>query len=244
MRFLLLFVVAILGYAESIKVTYDVEFGIFGKIGTAYATLEKNNAQKTYKISLNAGTNGMIKSLSGDRREYFYSRGKIVGDLLVPELYTHEVRRNKNGKIRTERKIFAFDHAKKSVHYTQYKGYDNDIKQTKNENLSYYARNDLLSLFFNFAKFDNGKASMSLQAVGAKNENGRIDIMVPSGKDANALKKELKSNFKPYVVFINQKIFSSSSGELHLSLNEKGYANKAILKDVLLFGDITGTLRE
>lgn len=233
-----------LAFCESVSVKYAVKFGIFGEIGVADATLVRNEHNKTYEITLDARTTGLTNSISGNRREYFYSKGKIVGDLLVPDLYTHEVNRNKKGKERIDRKIFTFDHKNKVVNLKREKGYKGEnLNITPDEKLRYYAQDDLLSLFFNFSKLKYTGDKFFATAVGAKNENGRIDIIIPQDKRKTDIQKELKTKFDPYIVYINQKIFSSSKGELYLSLNENGHANKAILKDVLLFGDITAELK-
>lgn len=245
MRFLaVLLILANLAFCESVSVKYIVKFGIFGEIGVADATLVKDEATKTYEITLDAKTTGLTNSISGNRREYFCSKGKIIGDLLVPEIYTHEVSRNKKGKERIERKIFTFDHTNLVVNLKREKGFKGEeLEITSNQKLEYFAQNDLLSLFFNFSKLKFSGDKFYTTAVGAKNENGRIDIVIPQNEQKIAIKKELESEFDPYIVFINQKIFSSSKGELYLSLDERGYANKAILKDVLFFGDIIGEIK-
>ena len=231
-----------LAFCESVSVKYAVKFGIFGEIGVANATLKKDEAKKTYEITLDAKTRGLTNSISGNRREYFHSKGKIVAGMLLPDIYTHVVNRNKNGKERISRKIFTFDHAERAVSLKRESGYKGAKMDITNEPLGYYAVNDLLSLFFNFSKLQHSSNKFYTTAVGAKNENGRIDIIIPQDKQKTAVQNELETEFDPYIVFINQKIFSSSKGELYLSLDENGYANKAILKDVLLFGDIKAEL--
>ena len=238
------FLIPNLAFAENISVKYAVKFGIFGEIGVANATLVKDEAKKTYEITLDAKTTGLTNSISGNRREYFHSKGKIVGNTLVPDIYTHEVNRNKKGKERISRKIFTFDHANLAVNLKRESGYKGEKMDISNEKLGYYAQNDLLSLFFNFSKLQHSSNKFYTTAVGAKNENGRIDIIIPQDRQKTAVQNELESEFDPYIVFINQKIFSSARGELYLSLNERGYANKAILKNVLLFGDIRAELLE
>ena len=237
------FLIPNLAFCESVSVKYAVKFGVFGEIGVADATLIKDKAKKTYEITLDAKTTGLTNFISGNRREYFHSKGKIVAGMLVPDIYTHEVNRNKNGKERIDRKTFTFDHANSAVNLKREKGYKGEkLEITADENLGYYAANDLLSLFFNFSKLQHSSNKFYTTAVGAKNENGRIDIVIPQDKQKTAVQNELGTEFDPYIVFINQKIFSSSKGELYLSLDENGYANKAILKDVLLFGDIKAEL--
>ena len=140
-----------LAFAESVSVKYAVKFGIFGEIGVANATLVKDEAKKTYEIALEAKTTGLTNSISGNRREYFHSKGKIVAGMLLPDIYTHEVNRNKKGKERISRKIFTFDHANSAVNLKRENGYKGEKMDISNEKLGYYATNDLLSLFFNFS---------------------------------------------------------------------------------------------
>lgn len=97
--------------------------------------------------------------------------------------------------------------------------------------------------FFNLKnkipKYEKEK-DYELKAVGANKTKGQINIIIPNKKI-----KELKTeNSNHLIAYINQKIFGSARGELFLSLNKEGFCNKAILKDVLLFGDIVGEMVE
>ena len=85
----------------------------------------------------------------------------------------------------------------------------------------------------------NSGAAASASSSGADTKTGTTDVNF-KGHGAGTDKQAAAI----YVVFINQPIFSSSRGELHLSLNERGYADHAVLKDVLLFGDIRARLVE
>lgn len=245
MRIGIIFLFVSFAFCQDISVKYVVKFGIFGEIGMAEARLKTDEINKTYEIILEAKTTGLTNSLSGNRREYFNSKGRIVNSFLIPNIYVHEVNRNKKNKEKIERKTFTFNHDNKIINLKKEKGFKNEtLEITTDENLDFYTQNDLLSLFFNFSKLNKVGNKFYTTAVGAKNENGRIDIIIPQDNEKIAIQEELQSQFDPYIVYINQKIFSSSRGELYLSLNEKGYANKAILKDVLFFGDIVGELIE
>ena len=244
MRIVIVFAIFLnLSFCQTVQVKYGVEFGIFGEVGVANATLSKD--ENSYEITLDAKATGFTNSLSGKRREFFYSKGKVYNGVLVPDFYKHEVYRTKSGKNRIDRKIFTFNHDEKSVHFVREKGVQNEkIEKVSDEKLGYYARNDLLSLFFNFSKMKIPQNKFSLSAVGAKNENGKIDIIIPQDRQKLRVQKELETQSNPFIVFINQKIFSSSKGELYLSLDKNGYASKAILKDVVFFGDIVASIKE
>lgn len=227
--------------AEILTANYNISYGIFGSFGHAKAVLKQDG--QSYEISMEAMTDGIAKTLSGNRREIFKSRGFIENGVFVPNIYTHDVFRKKKGKIRHEIKVYEFNHTAREILYQKRK-YDDDLMLSKNsEILKYYTKNDLLSLFFNFKNLAPNKPKFKLTAAGANEKDGQIDVIKPQNKILTKFSKEL-GNGEIFIAFINQKIFSSERGELHLLLNEHGIAKKAILRDVLLFGDIRAEIAE
>lgn len=228
--------------ASEVEALFEISFGIFGKVGEAKTRLIRHENNSTYEIYMDAKAVGAIDKLSGERREYFYSTGEIYKDYFLPHKFIHKVERNKKGKRTLKDKIFDFNQRKQEIHFSKFKGdTKSGLNKTDDEILPYYAQNDLLTLFFNFSKVKPvGLDRFSLIAAGANDKDGRVDIFIPKGDKKAKLQKSLGTKFQPYIAFINQNIFSSNKGELHLSINEKGYTDKAILKDVLLFGDIEG----
>lgn len=236
-------------FANTINIKYKISFGIFGKIGEAHASLKTNENNQTYEINLFAKTTGLAKSLSGNRQEHFTSKGVIFNDkkfknYLLPSIYIHEVKRKKSGKIKIDKKVFNFNHLKKEVILTRYRSFGDKSEKPQVKIFDYYAQNDLLSLFFNFEKFNVKKNHFALSAVGANKKDGRVDIVKTQDRQKKQVQRYLDTKLNPYIILINQKIFSSKRGELYLVLNEKGYAKKAILKDVIFFGDIVGEIDE
>lgn len=255
-------------FSETISAKYEISFGVFGAVGSANTRLVRQGDR--YEIVMDAVAQGVAGSLSGQRRESFRSKGRVVAGLLMPDLYVHEVSRKKGKTTKNERKTYAFDYARKTIKFQKFKGTGGELQLVSDEILPYFATNDLLSLFFNFSKIPHSGDKFFVRAAGAKSADGRIDIERPRGSAAANIASELgvvppsdadtnssaAASAKPsehgtdkqaaaiYVVFINQPIFSSSRGELHLSLNEHGYADRAVLKDVLLFGDIRARLVE
>lgn len=240
----LAFIFANFVFSSEISATYNVKFGIFGKVGEAKTKLIKYENNATYEIYMDAKTTGLANSLSGDRREYFYSYGTIYKNYLIPKFYTQETRRNKKGKQIISKKNYEFDEISKKIKFLRYKGDDKSLEKTDERILDYYSQNDLLTLFFNFSKIKTTHLHFALVVAGAKDKDGLIEIKIPQDKQKSRLQKELNTKYQPYIVFINQRIFSSKRGELHLALDENGYATKAVLKDVILFGDIVGELKE
>ena len=66
-----------------------------------------------------------------------------------------------------------------------------------------------------------------------------MEVIIPGRDERADYEKDLGKGAAWYLTaIIHQKIFSSSKGELILSIDEAGITQKAMLKDVMMFGDI------
>lgn len=247
--FLLLFS---FGYSQTLEANYKVSFGIFGEVGIAKAILHVRN-DLSYEINMYAKSTGFAAFVSGGREEWFSSIGKVSSNgILIPQEYKKIVQRKKNLAtfehqklvIKKDVNIYTFNHLEKKVTLFKEKSEDNTVVSVAEEELEYYAKNDLLSLFFNLKNlFHSEFQTQTLYAVGANKKDGRIDI--EPIKNKKKLQKELSWKEGVYLkVTINDKIFSSQKGELLVNLNDASIAQNALLKDVLFFGDIRGKLIE
>ena len=69
---------------------------------------------------------------------------------------------------------------------------------------------------------------------------GNIFGVMINNEDLEEIKSLMEIETDSFLrVKINQKIFSSSEGEMIINIDKNNNCNKVILKDVLLFGDIT-----
>jgi hypothetical protein len=255
MRIILLFLLLVASiFAKDLNATYKVSFGIFGQIGIAKTSLHMED--KRYKITVHAKSTGFASFVSGSREEWYESKGKITDGLFVPDTYEKIVQKKVNvskafsdeSKTETNKYvlIYAFNHKTKTVIATKIKTQGKE-KSEHSEKVKFYAKNDLLSLFFNFKTlFPNLdiKKRHILHAVGANKDTGKIDIFPLSKKDFSDLISGDLTNLKLMKVILSDKIFASKKGELYLGLNKRGLCEKAVLKDVILFGDIRGELIE
>ena len=206
-------------------------------MGQAHTSLNKNTDH--YEIKVEAFTQGFAKFLSNNRQEVYESKGKVIGDILYPLEFKKVKSTNRYHKT----KKYIFDHKNKKVFL-----YKNDFNKDTNETSSseeefgYYAKNDILSLYFNLIniiKYED-KSHMVFYAVGAKENDGKVDIIKPDSDDLIQIKELMELDKDLFLqVRINQNIFSSSDGEMIINIGNDNICNKAILKDVLLFGDIT-----
>jgi hypothetical protein len=231
----IIFVFVILSEVLSAKVitaTYEVSYGIFQTMGIADARFETRD-DDTYSIRIEARTTGIAKVLSNNRVEVYESHGTIINGKLVPNKHI-KIRRT-NSKKTT--KLYTFDHGKKTVLKEVIEGKGRGDKEPND----FYAPEDILSLFFNVKQYMKLRQNQVLYAIGANKNNGRIDVVFPKGKELEKVARELEIEDGVFVkVILNDRIFSSANGELLINLDEDGLCEKAILQDVLLFGDIVG----
>ncbi|MGD9655196.1 MAG: DUF3108 domain-containing protein [Sulfuricurvum sp.] len=217
--------------AKTLSASYEVSFGVFQTMGIADARLELNDDQ-TYRIRIDARTTGLAKVLSNNRTETYESRGIVRDGKLIPNLYTKVRKTNSSVTVKT----YTFDHPNKIVWKETLKHEDRSKEQNE-----FYASEDILTLFFNIKYYMKTPQNLTLYAIGGNGKDGRIDILYPRGKALETVKKTLDLQSGDFLqVVLNDRIFSSANGELQINLASDGLCEKAVLEDVLLFGDIVG----
>ncbi len=79
----------------------------------------------------------------------------------------------------------------------------------------------------------------TLTAVGAERQKGTVKVYIPKESELKRYKKTLgEGDYWYMTAIIYQKIFASNKGELMLAVGKDGVAQKAVLKDLILFGDL------
>ncbi|MDD5717869.1 MAG: DUF3108 domain-containing protein [Sulfuricurvum sp.] len=221
--------------AKVLSASYEVSFGIFQTMGTADARFELNDDQ-TYKIRVEARTTGLAKALSNNRIEVYESVGTVKNGKLIPSSYM-KIRKNNSKK---NVKLYTFDHINRIVWKEVSETKEGKEHKDKDQN-EYYAQEDILSLFFNLKNYTNLRQNQAFYAIGGNKTDGRIDVVFPKNKELVSIKKVLEKDDGDFLkVILNDRIFESANGELFINLNNEGLCEKAVLADVLLFGDIVG----
>ena len=254
MRIIMFFILfSISLFAKDITAIYRVSFGIFGQIGMAKTSLHVEG--KRYKITIEAKSTGFAAFISGDRVEHYESEGYVKDGFLIPDVYEKIVKKevsedDDNGENRTIIKKYLlrydFNHKNKVITATKIKTRGKQKSEVVKK-LKYYANNDILSLFFNFKKLFPAlelKKQHILHAVGAQKNTGKIELLPLDKKEFSKLMDIKSKNLKFLKVILRDKIFGSKKGELYLALDKNGFCEEAVLKDVILFGDIRGKLIE
>lgn len=232
--FVLIFISQLV-HAKTVGAIYEVSFGVFQQLGIATASLNINNDQ-SYVIRVDAKTLGLAKVLSNNRREIYESEGIVKNGRLIPSTYS--ILRTTNSKW--AKKIYTFDHAAKTVWKETIRRSGSEEERSREAN-EFYASEDILSLFFNINHYAKKRENVYFTAVGANKEDGRVDVVFPKNAQLDEMKNTLGLQDGEFVkVILNDRIFSSEKGELLINLDSEGLCEKAILEDVLLFGDIVG----
>lgn len=245
MRTIIIFIFLFTGLFADVSARYTISFGIFGQIGIAQTTLHVSE-DKRYEISVHAYTTGFAKAISGARQEWYTSRGSIDdAGIFVPDVYEksvqREVFRDDARILKKDIKRYIFLHPLHQVIVEKIKQNDQAIHSEMLQN-EFYAPNDLLSLFFNFKSLLPSldvKERIVYVAVGANKKDGKIELNPL--EYPKAARDDLGwSGGHLLRVLIRDDIFSSANGALLLRLDDDGFAQNAVLKDVLFFGDIRG----
>jgi len=222
--------------AETIEVKYKVEFGIFGEIGIAKAKLTKD--KDSYIIDINLESTGLAKTLSKGRKERHISKGHIENGIMVSDLY--QIIKH-YGSHMTDI-VYEIDHDKKEVVKKSKKWKGEKLYKDKTEIMKNYAKDDLLTLYFNLSSYIKDRTKSKdyrFEAVGAEKQDGFVDVHIPNAKELIEYKEMLGKDSNWYArAIIHQKIFSSDRGELLLGVDKDGITKKAVLKDLILFGDV------
>ncbi len=225
----------------SIDAEYDISYGFFGTIGTAVANLKVEKG--TYKIKLIAKSTGLAKLISGNRIEIYESTGVIENGKLVPNIFIS----NKKRATKIDIKRYLFDHENKSISAISTRIHDGQKRDNKTL-LPYYADEDILTLFFNLKHYlgENFllKEDKKLFAVGANDKNGMVNLLFIDKNRRKDLAQLLEKPNHILALVLNKRIFASQKGEMYINLNNDGICISAILKDVVMFGDIRGKIRK
>jgi len=223
--------------AETIKADFKVEFGIIGEIGIANAVLTKDD--NYYEIDVKLKATGIADTLSGGRKEHHVSKGHIENGMMISDYY--QVTKSNGSKMTT--KLYTINHEEKTV-TKEYKRWKNGKLTTdKTETLDFYSPDDLLSLYFNLnQKITNRKEAKeyTFNAVGAEKQQGTVEVAIPEQSELKEYKEMLGESADAWYAkaIVHQDIFSSDKGELLLRIGDDGLTQKAVLKDLIFFGDI------
>jgi len=229
----LLFILSHFAYAEVLRLNYKATFGIFGVVGTIENKIERD--EKIYRIDTTVKLLGLAKILMGGQTERYISKGHIEDGFMVCD--TYETKSVKKEKV-IEKK-YSINHKEKYVFKHYRKWINGTLVKDNKKRLSFYAKDDLLTLYFNLGHAIKEKGKKYIfNAVGLEKQKGKVQITVPSDMNNASYKKDLGGGAALYAkALIVQKNFRKKKGDILLAVAKDGFIQKSVIKDILLYGD-------
>jgi len=222
-------------FAEAFHANYNATFGVFGTVGSIHNVVTQN--KHTYKIETTVKLAGLAKIIMGNQTEHYISTGHIVKGMMISDDYTMISTKKDKKKI----KDYHIDHKHKDVTKRYRKWVNGKLIRDEKHTLHFYAENDLLTLYFNMNHAIKTKGKVyTMKAVGLEKQKGVVKVTVPTDAQENSYKKDLGPTADWYAkARIVQENFRKNSGDILLSVDSDGFIKKAVIKDILMFGDAT-----
>ena len=230
---------------------YDVNIGMFGKIG--YIDLIVKEDKNSYEIKVIAKTIGTVATLTKDREELFTSKGKIVDGKYVPDVFIKTRTTNYKNRVQT----YVFNHEIKEIVMTQnnselvsstnfdpiafklVKKYSTE-ESTKVKVLDRYNANDVLSAYLN-AKISCNKNAKDypLLAVGAKNHENNVILTFLEGVDkTDAIASFSNDTSDVYNLHVEPTDKDKTIVDILIAFDNDGHMKEAYLGDIFWVGEV------
>ena len=222
-------------HSKVIKIDYVGTFGIFGKVAMLKTKIKKTS--KRYELVTDMELLGMAKLVLKNQDEQHISKGRIIKGLMVSDTYTVK----KTSKNKKSLKEYKINHKLKNVTKRVREWKKGKLVKDKKETLKFYARDDLLTLYFNLNNAIKNKKegnSYLFKAVGLEKQEGKAYITIPNKKELPTYQEDLGDSALRYAkILIHQKNFRKKKGDILLSVSQDGFIEQSVIKDVLLYGD-------
>lgn len=179
-----------LGASDAVTTRYKIMLSLFGKVGEAAITVAERGDE--YLMTVEDHATGLAAAISGDERDRFVSRGRIVDGRYVSDRF--ELCQVNNKTVETN--LYLFDHEAKTV--TRFQDKNETVTETefsainmrfedvtrqkiKKERkvLDFYSENDALSVVLNFPKILRSAKRVEIKPVGLAKKDRRIVISRP-----------------------------------------------------------------
>jgi len=238
--------------AQDFTTRYDVNVGMFGKVG--YADISLQEDATSYEIKLVAKMTGTAATLTKNRVETYISKGKIVNGEYLPEtFYKIRTTDDKNKEL-----IYTFDYVNKTislnettqetVHGTQFDASSFKIidttevkKSSSSEILENFVSSDILTTYLNTRRSCNAEQkNYDLVAIGARNDRNNITVSFLD----DVQKAEVNSSFSAdvgniYNLHVQPIDKDKTTVDILMAFDNDGLMKEAVLGNVFWIGEIS-----
>jgi len=196
--------ISLFAFTSIKELKFEGGISIYGKVGVVDLTLEENFDEQTYKIFAKASSTGIVKTLSGNRKDIFISEGTIKDNIYIPTKFTRKTFKNNYEKVT----IYLFDYTNNTVlrertitknliessfDFIQMKYIETKkvVVQKSSENVKLY-KNDFLSLYLNMQKGNLKKGQINYVDKKEKDtlflvNNNHVKVQKNHGSDKYSL---------------------------------------------------------
>ena len=238
--------------AQDFTTRYDVNVGMFGKVGYADISLQEDTS--SYEIKPVAKMTGTAATLTKNRIETYISKGKIINGEYFPEtFYKIRTTNDKNKEL-----VYTFDYVNKTIrlkettietiHGTRFDASSFKIVDTtevkrssSSEVLENFVSSDILTTYLNTQRSCNAEQkNYDLVAIGARND--RNDITVSFLDELQ--KSETNSSFSAdvgniYNLHVQPIDKEKTTVDILMAFDNDGLMKEAVLGNVFWIGEIT-----
>ncbi len=217
------FIATLIAFSTAIfanHLTYKVKAPLFGTIGEINVDYSVGS---TYQITANMKTFGFAKKITGNRREFYISKGFVSGNRYKSKFFSQDAT-YKNKRVYLE---YKFNYAKKRIHKYRVKYKDGKKIYEHSKVLPFWTYNDFFSVYHNIVVtlMNKNPGIYSTQISGLEKYNGNLKIIVPP---LSQQKREAKSlGVKDVWIFhiiTHKKIMGSKNGEIVFAVGKDGIA--------------------
>ena len=229
-------------WAKSLYATYHVEYGIVGKVADVNVTY--TNDGKHFKIEAYVAAYGYLANMMTDHlREHHISLGRVKHGQLYTDRYEMHKRYGPYRSLAVYRNHYTKQRLTRTYHL--YK--DGKVDFISRKVLPYFSHHDLLTFFLNLPRslphIHQGRC-YRFKVTGADRKQGRVDLCLPLPSEKRHYEKILEltpskdSSLTFAKVIMHRKLYHSKQGELEIAIDKQGVVHRAVLEDVLFFGDV------
>lgn len=250
--FLIILLFANYVFAKDISIRYDVNVGMFGRVG--YADLRLKEDGENYEAKLSAIMVGVAAVLTGNWVETFTSSGKIIDGRYIPNKFVKTQTRTTRNRIQT----YYFNHDKKEIKLIQdktkvvshakfspidFKIYYEDVNETSHKELilDNYLQDDSLSAYFNAKLNCNAKKKIyNLLAISARNDKNNVTLSYLVGQEKESALLNFSNDIKDiYNIHVEPFDKDDETVDVLVAFDKNGDMKEALLGEIFWIGKIT-----
>ncbi|NKQ40030.1 MAG: hypothetical protein HF962_00450 [Sulfurovum sp.] len=215
---------------------YSASGTLVGKIIDIKVKHHKNARKYSIKVDMKA--TGIVKLMSGGQIEQHTSHGNVKNG----EYYAKEYKIDKTYDGKRYIRRYLFDYKKKKIIKISIKWEKGKKLYENKETLSYFAHNDILTLYHNILRFKkkNKPGRYTIALAGAEKEGGKLTFTLPSAAKLKAKQDALGvKNLEIINLYMKRAFLSGNNGNLVFGIDKKGIMQKGMLTNVKMLGKVT-----